>query len=658
MHHLTADQSPTGDPDALARLRHAVEHAAHLLPAQGPINVFIHHNTLHAFEHLPFDEAVRRGAETFGCQPYLSEDRFREALGRGRIRFANLRAVLGDDLGDRGGDPVPPHGTRVGLRLAMLQNALPTGTADELRWFVEVSDALRKVQPGTSAADRAHLIAETRHWVMRDLRAWDGSAREAPRWVPALFAKFREARIEAWDDATWEAFSLESLWGVCRAGVGALPERPVAGAPRLRHRDLMLRVAGVDPDLWIHSLLIRFCAAFLDQGVSHWLLPDRDRGFFHAFCSVYRATAGPPDRWFRGVRGELARLQDARIEPLQSLAESLAELGVEEAEWPEYLSTTLLALRGWSGMIHEAEERSDRFTFPAPADSLVGFLAVRLLLERFACAHVARDALGYAGPLAGLRDFLHARIAAPLSPEVEERALPLFLLAQALGWTPPELYHLSPGDWAVLVHEIEAFDSIERRRLFHLAYERRFREQTLDALALHTRRSAECEVRSAESILAETAPRSRFQVVTCIDEREESFRRHLEEIAPNCETFGTAGFFGVVMYYRGAAEAHYTPLCPVVVHPKHWVEEQPGETHAESDRRTRRFRRALGRTSHQFHLGTRGFALGAVITAGVDRATATPRRLVRPRAEENPLAVGTDRSDARLGRRGHWVYHR
>ena len=62
--------------EQLRRLGHVIEHAAHVLPAQGPITVFIHHNTLHAFEDLPFGEAVKKAARVFGCQPYLSEDRW------------------------------------------------------------------------------------------------------------------------------------------------------------------------------------------------------------------------------------------------------------------------------------------------------------------------------------------------------------------------------------------------------------------------------------------------------------------------------------------------------------------------------------------------------------------------------------------------------
>lgn len=600
---MNTQSAPSTAIDARARLAKAVAHAAQLLPAQGPITVFIHHNTLHAFEDLPFDDAVRRGAEVFGCQPYLTEDRFREALARGRIRFPDLRAVLADDLGERADEPLPPRGTRIGLRLSMLQNPIPGGTPNERRWLFEETDALRKVRIGTSAADRAHLIAETRHWVMRDLRAWDGTTRDVPEWVPVLFRKFREERIGSWDEATWEAFSLETLWGVCRTGVGSVPVAPTSAKSPIRHRDLFHQVTGVDSDLWVNAILIRFCAAFLDQGVSHWLLPDRDRGFAYSFCTLYRHAVGPPDLWLRGVSSELAMVQDAGTNPFDLLAASLVALGVEESEWDEYLAATLLSLRGWGGMIHESEQRPDRFAFPCPPNSLIEFLAIRLLLERVALTYAARDVLGYRGPLSELRSVLRFRIALPQPPGLDERTVPVFFLAQTFGWTPDELFHLSHDDWATLVREIESFDSIERRRVFHLAYERRFREQSLDSLALHARRPV--------------TNRPRFQAVTCIDEREESFRRHLEEVAPDCETFGTAGFFAVVMYYRGVAEAHYTPLCPVVVNPKHWVEERPEEAQEEANRRTRRIRRALGRTSHQLHLGTRGFALGAVISGGL-----------------------------------------
>ena len=210
-----------------------IDHAGHLLPAQGPITVFIHHNTLHAFEDLPFNAAVKKGGHIFGCQPYLSEDRYRQELMRGRIRFDELKQTLEHDLGSRAGERIACFGTRLELRLAMLQNPLRTGPTDELVWHVAEANALRRIRQEVSAADRARLIAETRRWVIRDLRGFGDSSRngaskpEGDRRIPdslaELLFRFGESRMEYWSDADWEGLTLQALWRVCCDGVRDIP---------------------------------------------------------------------------------------------------------------------------------------------------------------------------------------------------------------------------------------------------------------------------------------------------------------------------------------------------------------------------------------------------------------------------------------------------
>src|SRR4029450_13892828 len=135
------------------------------------------------------------------------------------------------------------------------------------------------------------------------------------------------------------------------------------------------------------------------------------------------------------------------------------------------------------------------------------------------------------------------------------------------------------------------------------AFERAIRHRLYDALVHHVPRP-----------LSEPPA---FQGVFCLDEREESFRRHLEEIEPACETFSTAGFFSVAMYHRGASDAHTRPLCPVAIRPDHSV----AEIEPDTDRlvgRSRRFqRRAAGFFSYNVHLGSRLPVQGAVLMTAV-----------------------------------------
>src|SRR5207247_4155118 len=134
----------------------------------------------------------------------------------------------------------------------------------------------------------------------------------------------------------------------------------------------------------------------------------------------------------------------------------------------------MVALRGRAGMIRCLEERGARAVHPVAQGSLQEFLAIRLVLDRLALAHTAREHLAFTGPLAALREELGRRVNPPRPPTGVQRAFLVFQLAQVLGWTPEELFRRGGADWAGLVGEIEAFSAIERRRVFHLAYERRF----------------------------------------------------------------------------------------------------------------------------------------------------------------------------------------
>lgn len=605
---------------ALQQLKEAIDHAAHLLPAQGPITRFIHHNTLHAFEDLPFTEAVKKAAQVFGCQPYLTEDRYRAKLERGRIRFVTLEKVVQEDLGDRASERIVGLCTRLQLRLAMLEYPLRTGPTEELVWFVAEKDALRRIRSEASSAVRAELIAETRRWVMRDLRGGDeevrsgrsGKFNRVPVSLKGIFDRFRESAIENWSEQTWEEFTLQSLWRLCCDCISGVPSFSPPPPRPTRHRDLLLEATGTDADLLVHEVLIRFCAAFLDQGLARWPLPRRNEGFFRAFGALYRLPGGPPTPWMRGLAEELARLQDSKVQPLESIRESLEILGVANDEWDTFLPATLLALRGWAGMIHQLEERGDRVVRPIPAGSLVEFLAIRLVLDRFALAYSAREALGFTKPVRELRDELRDRLGKPAPPSVEQRAFLVFQLAQVLGWAPPDLHRLRKGEWATLLEEIEGFSALERRRVFHLAYERRFYIRTLDAVFLHSRHPAP------------TPRQPRFQAMFCIDEREESIRRHLEELAPDAVTFSTAGFFSVAMYFRGAGDAHFAPLCPIMMRPQHWVVEQVVGDLEEAHQRRAKTRRALGLASYRVHTETRTFAVAAVLAAAIGVLASIP----------------------------------
>lgn len=654
--HQAAAVGHSSDPH-LEQLSHLIEHAAHLLPAQGPISVFVHHNTLHAFEDLSFEDALRQGSKTLGCEPYLSESYYRECLVKGRIRQNELAAVLAEDLGDSADVMLGFLGPRFKLRMAMLEHPLQLASCAELRWAVSESDALRRFRSFVPGPTKLRVVAETRHWVMRDLRngsppsTADDDTATARRHVRELFDLFGRSTVEHWSDDVWESFCLHLLWRICRDATHRVASANVPRDLPIRHAELLETVTGEPCDELVNDLLIRFCAAFLDQGLANWQLPHRDQGFFRSFSNLYQQDRGMPDRWLRDLKTELKRIETAGISPLESIAESLRLLGVTDEEQEDFILATLQSLPGWAGMIWQMETNAEWTLLPAPQGTLHEYLAIRLLLERLAVNDVAREAIQWHGDLCDLRSELRTDLSRTEPLKDEQHAFLAFQLAQIFGWMPQELSRQPDQQWHMLMAEIEHFNEFERRRILHRAYERHYRNSTLDAIALHAHtrqpwahesapdrdqapvwRKELSENSTSENSSTRSKATPSFQIICCIDDREESFRRHLEEIDPACETFGAAGFFGVAMYYRSASDAYPRPLCPVIIKPQHYVNEVVPFDLTKEHKRRADTRRVIGAASHQFHQRSRTF-FGGMLTALTGNLASIPlvARILLPR---------------------------
>lgn len=72
----------------------------HYLPAQAPLKDFVHHNTLHAFQHLKFEEGTQKAATIFGYQVTLSMSEFRDMYAEKRINAHVLERVIEERKGE------------------------------------------------------------------------------------------------------------------------------------------------------------------------------------------------------------------------------------------------------------------------------------------------------------------------------------------------------------------------------------------------------------------------------------------------------------------------------------------------------------------------------------------------------------------------------
>ena len=170
------------------------------------LTAFVFLNTLQALENVPFDEGVQKGAELFGCEPYLTEDNYRDKLAHDRIYLDDLALALRRDLKDQADVSIGALSTRHQIRLAMLQYPLRTGPTEELQWFIAETDALTRLRPDAPTSVRERFLMDTKHWVMRYLRTRPACKVETRNRAKSLPAIIRCYPIDRIDRAIWKLF--------------------------------------------------------------------------------------------------------------------------------------------------------------------------------------------------------------------------------------------------------------------------------------------------------------------------------------------------------------------------------------------------------------------------------------------------------------------
>lgn len=304
--------------------------------------------------------------------------------------------------------------------------------------------------------------------------------------------------------------------------------------------------------LSIHPLIIRLVSSYLDQGQSFWANPFMDNGFWSFFVFDITTQKNFMSGWRKDLLQKVQNYE--KRSPEEIIKAELTKKNIPEESWESYLLDILFDLKGWSGMVNKLEQEPWQATVKSPSIKLVDYIAALVLMES------AMDSYHAEAHSIDL-SIIHGRM-----EKIELRpfqlSIALYQITESFKLSDRWMREISSDTLIKLIDEIDSSEFRDRVRLWHEAYEHHFHREAIEALSLH-----------AKTPHAEFKPYA--QLFFCIDDREESIRRHLEEIDHNVETFGVVGFFNIDMKFSSHKNKRLIAQCPPVVTPSRIVKEVP-----------------------------------------------------------------------------------
>lgn len=612
---------------------HALDHLDHVLPGQAPILDFVHHNTIHGFQHLPFEEALKQFGVLTGISAYLPEARSRDFYQQGRIDDSDIADAIAHS----------PHLnveeiflkiksrtiTRKDIYLVALLFDLQPLPSAQLKWHADELNALDHIQPDVPASVREQLITPSSGSGTSVRQLWNVILSQLDLNPDSLHTEelldFSKEQAQEWLDASVHTANArhgnellqEQIW----QQANELLDRMLGQiGDTITLRGLVQAVSGVDILDFIRPQLIRICASAMDEGLAAWQIPDRSKlGLYGAWRATIQYDAHP---FLSELPGYEKIIDSLPEDPLDAIILHLTQLQIPQEKWDGYLRRLALEIPGWSGLINWRQHHPGYEATNDAKPNLAGYLAIRLTLDRLWLNRVCREKWRTDGKLGSISAYFRINLAEFLvCTQLYQGELPEYLSQRAESLTMRTVSdgHAIRAEWQKLLeltHTWQLSPVAERQsaghtihnsgwklfRLFqHLGLGASYvqamnKEDLLRILSLLDEFNLEerskiwlyaYERHYRESVLhalranrnrgrwAKRDTRPEAQIIFCMDDREEGIRRHLEELNPAIETLGAAGFFGLPINYKGLDDEKVVSLCPIVVTPSHEIQEQP-----------------------------------------------------------------------------------
>lgn len=428
-----------------------LDEQGHVLPDQAPLEYFVHHNNLHAYENTLFEAAVESVFLNYGRSPYMPFSYYRSKFKAGEIDLEIFREILGE----------------IGFNIE--SNNLLNFLAFELYQFMD---------------EKQIQFYRSENMKMTD---------SVEKW-----SKMNSSEIELWKK-------------IDNSNVGLkIDYYPDFHANRSIDKTSLI--------------LIPFISIMLDQGQAEYQLSDYQRENFWPSFLAYLGTAISKKK----ISKYLNLFPKDSSEVDQKLEDVLGKLNDKDLEFK--IKTELHSIPGWAGMINKMEHNKEVIPRKDVFLGLKDYLLMRLIVNE-----ISKN-----------NNVVNFK---PIYTETVIKENIFNYLQKYNDKSVDELIKL-----------FKELSPLKLKRSFQFSYEKTYQYNILTGIK-HLKRES---IKSAK-----------HQMFFCIDDRECSFRRYVEEFSNGgVQTFGVAGFFGLDIVYQKVGEPRWRRLCPPAVSPKYLIKEE------------------------------------------------------------------------------------